>query len=197
MKPIETGFELNLNVINDITSIDHEDINNVDIEVSDNESSRCHTPLDTPTTICSDSEGSDSMPFMDLLLKLETSDQDWTWENNGYSVVHKICDTLQGELYKCRVEKDSLPSAPCGSFVAIKKTDKAMFDQKIAIKDEMTYLVDEDIVKEANVLKYLNGGNGIVQFLELFETESDYYLVYTAYPFVSIHTVYSLPEYYV
>merc|ERR1712228_775615 len=143
--------------------------------------------LDSPSSAFSDSEESESMPFMDLLLKLETSEQDWNWETHGYSVVHKICDTLQGELYKCKVEKDCLPKAPFGSFVAIKKTDKALFDDKIAVKDDMTYIVDEDIVREANILRYLtnnlksnanqNGEHRVVQFLELFETESDYYLV--------------------
>merc|ERR1719461_2422861 len=99
---------------------------------------------------------SESIPFMELLLKLESSEEEWTWENHGYAVAHKICDTLQGELYKCEVIKNTLPSAPCGTFVAIKKTEKTLFDQKVAIKDDITYLVDHDIVKEANVLKHLS-----------------------------------------
>lgn len=70
------------------------------------------------------------------------------------------------------------------SFVIIKKTNKRLHRQGISMKDadNLVYCVQEDILKEAHILRYLTVhhdkiGLYIGKFVRFFSTETDYYLV--------------------
>eukprot|EP01084_Bolivina_argentea_P090888 163691_1 len=98
---------------------------------------------------------------------------------HGYIKMNKICDTLQGELYKASViNKNS--NKP--QYVAIKKTSKLLFNERIAIRDEITFCVSENILKEAVLLKHLTMITGeiskyIINYVDFFQSDTDYYLV--------------------
>ena len=94
---------------------------------------------------------------------------------NGYKRLYKLCDTLQGELFKAEVVKNKL----CKS-VVIKKTDKAATPQ--ADNGRARFGNSESILKEASIVKYLTVnhipiGDYIVKFIDSFESDTDYYLV--------------------
>ena len=73
---------------------------------------------------------------------------------HGYTMVDKITDTIQGELIKCRVDENDKKKP---KYVAIKKTKKELFRDRIAIEDGMSVLVNENIVKESVIQHYLTG----------------------------------------
>eukprot|EP01084_Bolivina_argentea_P119299 211537_1 len=97
------------------------------------------------------------------------------FKDNGYKIVSKIKDTLQGELYKAKHIKSN-------TFVAIKRTCKSQCKQNICTQNDMTYCVTEDIVKEALILNLLTTKNNpigdyIVKYVDIFESETDYFLI--------------------
>ena len=71
---------------------------------------------------------------------------------------HKICNTLQGECFKARIQKYHR-NQPKNSFVAIKKVDRKLSGTKTVIQGDMTFIVEEDIIKEAVILKHLTVDN--------------------------------------
>ena len=102
---------------------------------------------------------------------------------NGYRILEKAGDTLQGELFKGEVLKET-DIVTRGTYVAIKRTHKTLFEQKMVFEDEdgMNEFVEEDIVKEAMILNHLTVNNQaimdhIVQFVDFYESESHFYLV--------------------
>ena len=125
---------------------------------------------------------------------------------HGFVKVAKICDTLQGVVYKAeRINSASSPRSKRGSrrsaleqygqrrktgdkavrFVSIKKTSRNLYDRKISYVDEstdMTYCIEEDVVEEGKILKHLtvdhklNDGH-IVKYIDFFQSKTDYYLV--------------------
>jgi len=104
-------------------------------------------------------------------------------EQNGYLILEKAADTIQGELYKARLCKPS-PNAPTGSLVAIKRTHKTLFEQKMVFEDEdgLNEFVEEDVMKEAMLLNHLTvnhqaAGDHIAKFIDFYESDSHYYLV--------------------
>eukprot|EP01084_Bolivina_argentea_P019007 35389_1 len=119
------------------------------------------------------SQSSDSMH--ELLLNLTQINEDILLHNHGYRIMHKICDTMQGDLFKAL-------NVNTNRFVAIKKTDKQLFAKRIAIQDRIHFCVTENIIKEAHILKYLTVdntpiGDYIVQYIDFFESGESYYLV--------------------
>ena len=96
---------------------------------------------------------------------------------NGYKYLDKICDSIQGEVFKAELVKSS-PNAPIGSHVAIKRTHKTLFEEKMVFEDEdgMNEFVEEDVVKEAMILNHLTINNqaaaiNIVKYIDFFESE--------------------------
>ena len=160
----------------------HSSLRNLDPEKSN--------VLDNIDTILDDPDES----FMtELRTEFSQAEQNKALYKHNYKYVDKICNTLQGELFRARVKSTEEEKKIYGQnidkkvdigkkYVMIKKTDKRLFEQKICIKDEMTYCIVEDVLKEACLLKYLtlehsSNNRYIVAFIETFETDMDHYLV--------------------
>merc|ERR1719420_994192 len=52
-----------------------------------------------------DSESDFDVPIMSLLSMMAESDEDIKFAQKGYKKLNKICDTLQGELFKGKISK--------------------------------------------------------------------------------------------
>jgi len=133
-----------------------------------------------------DDDDMDDMPLMALLMQLEETNEDITFGMHGYEKVSKICDSLQGDVYKARVVNPKVSGVALGDYVAIKRSSKELLEQKTAIENQMddtqmTFCVAEDIVKEAKILKFINNhrnfSNYVVKYVDFFESDTDYYLV--------------------
>eukprot|EP01084_Bolivina_argentea_P049420 90896_1 len=101
-----------------------------------------------------------------------------TLTQHGYTKIAIICsNSLQGEVFLAEnTEKTK------NKRVAIKKVNKQLYSQFIAMEDDMSFVVEEDIVKEAailNILTVMNRAPGdyIVKGIEFFEDVRNYYLV--------------------
>jgi len=94
-------------------------------------------------------------------------------QENGYSVGQTINEISQGELIEATDANNQR--------VVIKKCDKGLVEkhQSFADEDGMTYYVDDDIVKEAKILKFLDTFSHPfhVQFVDFLESDSDYFLI--------------------
>jgi len=147
---------------------------------SDEDEEDEYSPLDE-----SDSDSDDELPMdmLSLMQAINDSDDDLLFAKNGYKKLSKICDSLQGQLFRARLTTQTATNQmlPVGRHVAIKKIDKALRKDKIAEKDDMTYCVEEDIKKEAAILQHLTVDNTptgkVARFIEFFESESHLYLV--------------------
>eukprot|EP00484_Ammonia_sp_Unknown_P023902 CAMPEP_0197038082 /NCGR_PEP_ID=MMETSP1384-20130603/15112_1 /TAXON_ID=29189 /ORGANISM="Ammonia sp." /LENGTH=573 /DNA_ID=CAMNT_0042468475 /DNA_START=81 /DNA_END=1802 /DNA_ORIENTATION=- len=137
-----------------------------------------------------------------LLLRLAEVEEEIFLTQHGYKPVGKLCDTLQGDLIKCEVVpvaedtngdgastkkkrgknlKACLQSNREG-FVAIKRTNKQLFKQRISKMDNgFNICVEENIEKEAQILKYLTSEHKsteyVIKYVDFFQSENDYYLV--------------------
>eukprot|EP00483_Globobulimina_turgida_P004085 UN04093 len=133
---------------------------------------------DEEESIYDDSEtfSDDEIPLCQLLLQMEKTNEHLITHKNGYKYLDKICDTLQGELIKAEITTAS-KSIAIGSYVAIKKSDKSLLEKHIAVQDSMNFCVDENLIKEASILKKLTGNSSIVQYIDFFESDSYVYLV--------------------
>lgn len=131
----------------------------------------------------------DDVPLTALLTTITSTSEDIIFAQNGYKKVDIISDTLQGQLFKAQrlnnniaIEQKSPTPSSQPEYVAIKRTDKSLFDKNIAIQDEINFVVSENIIKESMILKYLTMdnkciGDYIIKYIDFFESESDYYLV--------------------
>eukprot|EP01083_Nonionella_stella_P148811 471739_1 len=121
-------------------------------------------------------ERRESLSVFELLSQLSQVDLDSGFAIHGYKKLNTICDTLQGTLYKAQ-------NISSGENVAIKKVDKSLSNQQIAIdEDGNTCCVAEDIVKEAQILKYLTVDNTsigchIIGYIDFFSDDGSHYLV--------------------
>eukprot|EP01084_Bolivina_argentea_P292906 503689_1 len=102
-------------------------------------------------------------------------DEDVVLQRHGYKRITKISETLQGELFKASDLHQN-------RYVAIKRTDKRLFRQQIAVQDDISFVVAENIVQEAFLLRYLTVdhtpiGDYVLQFIDFFESNASYYLV--------------------
>lgn len=135
-----------------------------------------------------DSESEDSefsFDLLDMLSNDDEMDENIFLAESGYTVIRKLCDTLQGELL--------LASNKSGEQVAIKKIDVKLHQNKEAhFRDEfdddddeeddgMTYLVDKDVAAEAVTLKKLSAdpkmSRNVVQFVDYLKSDAFLYLV--------------------
>eukprot|EP01084_Bolivina_argentea_P082965 150207_1 len=122
-------------------------------------------------SVTSDADVDSTKSCMQLLITSENT----IFQQNGYRKIKKICDTSQGELIKAYQFSNN-------QYVAIKKTNRLLFNECISIQDETTFCVSENIIKEALILQYLTVdnkcvGNYIVTFKNFFQSDTDYYLV--------------------
>jgi len=146
----------------------------------DEEMADSYSPLDE-----SDEDSDDELPMdmLSLLQSIQQSDDDLLFAENGYKKLSKICNSLQGQMFRARLTTQTATNKLLcvGDYVAIKKIDKALRKEKIAEKDDMTYCVEEDIKKEAAILQHLTVDNTptgkVARFVEFFESESHLYLV--------------------
>jgi len=93
----------------------------------------------------------------------------------GYCSNQKKTDTLQGSIWSSRSQNN-------GSSVIIKVTSRKLHKESVIIYDGKKYNVDENIIKEKDILKYLSSKkrkqcDHIVQYLDFFKSNSRYYLI--------------------
>ena len=134
-------------------------------------------------------DSSESLPCS-ILLQLTQCQEDIFLRQRGYQKIRKISDTLQGDIWECQIisgdngqkEQAQKPHIQTSNRIAIKRTDKYLFREKITIQEDINFIVDENILKESVILKHLTYdnqpiGDTIVKFIEFFESLTDYYLV--------------------
>eukprot|EP01084_Bolivina_argentea_P086488 156340_1 len=121
----------------------------------------------------------ESLPMTQLLGSLTHIQERVILAQNGYKKIKKLCNTLQGELIEAEPNiKDKYDT------VCIKKCDKILLEEHISFADDndMHFCVDDDIVREKLILKYLTidnkpSDNYMCRYIDFFESENDYYLV--------------------
>eukprot|EP01084_Bolivina_argentea_P207436 353916_1 len=118
-------------------------------------------------------------PIIQLLTNMAHIHEDIIFYQKGYQKVSKICDTLQGELIKAmKINQFSNEI----TYVCIKKTNKVLLGNQIAVQGDTNFCVSENILKEAFLLKHVTVDNApigdyIINFIDCFESDTDYYLV--------------------
>jgi len=97
---------------------------------------------------------------------------------HGYQKARVICEhSLQGQVFEAhRREKIQRKR------YAIKKVMKRLHAQCVSMQDEMSFVVEEDIVKESLIQEWLTvtnkpPGDYIAKFVEFFEDANAFYLV--------------------
>eukprot|EP01083_Nonionella_stella_P203111 741402_1 len=178
----EPGFGLRQSSTNLAIQVDIVDIDDISRQ-SNNSIDRDH--LTASPCLRANSTTSSTFDPSDLLLCLDDASKhqlDTALMHNGYKKLRKICDTMQGTMYEAIIT-DPYKRAKTGfERVAVKQTCKDLHLLGEAIQDNLRVLVNENIIKEAMILKYLtkdnrpNGGY-ICKFVEFFETDEHYYLV--------------------
>eukprot|EP01084_Bolivina_argentea_P211071 359101_1 len=129
--------------------------------------------IESKSAHCSSSDSEEALESM--MRSLQSINEDTVFHTHGYQKINKICDTLQGELYKSiTLDKQK--------YVCIKKTPKYLCNEQIAYENGTYFCVSKNICKEASVLKYLTVdnqciGDYIVKYVNFFHSETDYYLV--------------------
>lgn len=178
--------------------LNSDEIAEVDLEMNHfNDDINCHIDTDTtsPITPSSPSYEEENKEFLlsptpdfddisviQLFSKIQSTQQQITFFKHGYKIMNKLCNTLQGELFKAISTKSSTTESSTISCVAIKKTGKHLCGQRIAFEEDITFIVDENILKEALILKHLTVdnqciGDYICKFKDFFECDENLYLV--------------------
>ena len=109
-------------------------------------------------------------------------------KSKGFKPLQKVADTLQGAIYRCRVMDHYKVTGNNGQIVfspnsrntvIIKVTSKRLHSEGITLTvDGQRGEVEEDILKERDLLQRLSGHNGhFLQFIDFWETQSTYCLV--------------------
>lgn len=103
-------------------------------------------------------------------------------EQQGYRLLHKLADSVQGQVFLAESLRASEGEAAVR--VAIKRVNKTLCEQKMTFEDEdgMNEFVDEDVLKEAFILEHLTvrnkaTGDHVAKFVELLESEQHYFLI--------------------
>eukprot|EP00483_Globobulimina_turgida_P007858 UN07873 len=98
-------------------------------------------------------------------------------EQAGYSSNKKLTDTLQGSIWSSLTRKRQKP-------VIIKITSRKLHAESMIIYDGKKYNVDENIIKEKEILKYLTKDThnpaehkNIVGYYDFFKSNTNYYFV--------------------
>jgi serine/threonine protein kinase len=128
----------------------------------------------TTSTASLQSDLPDDFSMAELLAQISSVDEEVLLAEHGYERVAKISHSLQGEIFMAEV-------VATGVKVAIKKTCKSLYQQKIAVVAGVHFCIEEDAVKEANNLKLCTDhepiGDYLVKFIEFFESSTHFYLV--------------------
>eukprot|EP01083_Nonionella_stella_P249998 863853_1 len=142
------------------------------VELKSRSSSTCAHDLSD------DCDGKDPIDTKSLIESLQHMSEDHLFKNKGYTKIKKICDTLQGELYKS-IKLDLLGINPDHklNYVAIKKTSKYLHHERIAIEDGTNFCVSDNIIKEALIMKHLTVdnqpiGNYTVKYIDWFQSDT-------------------------
>ena len=143
----------------------------------------------------SDSQFPD-LPWSQMISGLNGVDENIILSQRGYTRVRTISETLQGEIIECiKVETPTTETNDGNNdndndkennikHVAIKKTNKRLWKQKVSKEDEfgMSFCIEDDILKQALILHHLSvdntsSGDYIIKYIEFFESYKDFYLV--------------------
>lgn len=131
----------------------------------------------------------DSIPFDAILSAMmdetETED-DRLLSNRGYFILNEVTPTLQGTLFKAK-HFSLLPDGTRSTQkVAIKRICRKLHEKRIFMENGISFVVDEDIVSEAQILKEIqsiqstasfDGQQHVVQFVDFFSSTKYHYLV--------------------
>jgi len=142
----------------------------------------------SPCSSCSSigSSVSDDLPLLSVLLGISQSEEDIAVSTNGYKIDREIKRILQGTILKAHITSatdQNRTFGPVGSAVTIKRVEKAVYAAKTANdEDGFSYVIEQDIVKEAILLKHLTQhnrptGDYIARFVDFFESDAFFYLV--------------------
>ena len=98
-------------------------------------------------------------------------------EQAGYDInnTSKITDTLQGSIWSSFTKTNEKNES-----VIIKVTSRKLHKESMIIYDGKKYNVDENIIKEKEILKYLTKDNNnkyIVSYRNFFKSNSNFYFV--------------------
>lgn len=133
-------------------------------------------PVSAESPISPEGNDDEKRDYPSLFKQSVEQQQQCVYAKNGYKKLGKISRCLQGDMYKALNQTN-------GEYVAIKRASKELLDDNIAFDDDgMTFCVSENLVKEAAILQYLTVrnrplGDYIVNFVDLFEDDEDYFLV--------------------
>jgi len=122
-----------------------------------------------------DEETQESLSIGTILHEISCTEEDLSWARRGFEKTRKLCDTLQGVMYLAVNTRNN------GKKVAIKKASCKLHREGISIENGMSIVVDENIVKEAGILRYLTMQNNaigdyVVKFVDFFKTHNSYFL---------------------
>eukprot|EP01083_Nonionella_stella_P076313 207901_1 len=96
--------------------------------------------------------------------------------NVGLVSSTKLTDSIQGSIWRSRSGDGPSPTP----FVT-KVTRRHLHENSISVMNDTVYTVEEDILLEQSILKFLTQNTdcpqSIVRFQSFFKTKSDYYLV--------------------
>eukprot|EP01084_Bolivina_argentea_P086912 157042_1 len=106
---------------------------------------------------------------------------------NGYQIIRKLNDTMQGQLLEASVLNSNTSEGSTAKKVIIKKVDRSLHFRHLGVAhndndddDGMSFCVPNDIFKEALFLSHLTVSNRqvqIIQFVDFFYSQEHYYLV--------------------
>eukprot|EP00484_Ammonia_sp_Unknown_P017081 CAMPEP_0197024596 /NCGR_PEP_ID=MMETSP1384-20130603/5111_1 /TAXON_ID=29189 /ORGANISM="Ammonia sp." /LENGTH=477 /DNA_ID=CAMNT_0042453005 /DNA_START=74 /DNA_END=1507 /DNA_ORIENTATION=+ len=123
----------------------------------------------------------DDLSLSDLLARMEETESDLNLFTHGYQRVEKMRDILQGVMMKAKVVNSQCENAEIGDAVCIKKVSKKLANSNIAIRDDLTFVVQQDIEKESRILRHISEhqpiGQYVVKYVDFFESDTDYFLV--------------------
>merc|ERR1712228_508884 len=101
--------------------------------------------------------------------------------SKGYIIQKKLADTLQGQIYRCSTRNFSkyhLDNNAMNESVVIKVTRKDLHEQKLTILENgKKKKIQEDILKERDILIELGDFEHITRFIDFFEDEFVFCLV--------------------
>mmetsp|Transcript_22881 Transcript_22881/g.28121 ORF Transcript_22881/g.28121 Transcript_22881/m.28121 type:complete len:382 (-) Transcript_22881:70-1215(-) len=99
--------------------------------------------------------------------------KEFIYYKSGYKVGKKLATTLQGSIY--------IAANKMGHNIIVKRAAVDLYEHKVAQIDGHYYHVNEDIKKEANIMKYLQSmnppKNNWVKYIDLLEDGKNIYLL--------------------
>eukprot|EP01084_Bolivina_argentea_P171647 297380_1 len=161
--------------------------NNINLTVPDIGKATNKRPItpNSPVTPTSPTQGATKPSLSVAISEIKTQTEEYKKNEEILSIIKqigfhnakKLCDTLQGMIWKANKTNKS---GKIQSSV-IKITNQFLHQNSTAIIKNQLYRVSENIVQEAEILKYLSQDkkcpNSIVKFEGFFHTNTDYWLI--------------------